>query len=272
MNLGFKIPKKIIAELSIIENIYPFVINLQDQLHKFSNIIEEELVESNYGKKLSFILDSHIQEIYDEIEHLMSITWSLISSAVDMSQMNDKDENFSREIKNLTNLDESKCFSRIKSFNEKISNFFDLVSSLRNFYVNFTSLMKTLENCDFEHCAIEETLINIQQLATQFCYGGFQNVDKFYEILNNDVADVIFRKIQFQFDNIIKVKSEFVKKSKLEILYLDLEFLLSPLIDSYKSLTFKSIDLIMNLATNHRILSGSDINERFTSFVTSNNV
>lgn len=262
--LGFKIPSKASNQVNKVDKVYPFVSDLTEHVGILKDVVGQHSINSNHCQTYGFLLDKHRLKLFNSLKGCLEINWNTLSQAIDLQQITDSEDIDSQlKSKDLSNLVESKSLLLLKSFMEDVYNLYSKTAALRKFGESFDQFLLQLKNCKFTNVDIQSCMLSIQDMVTQFCYGDFLDIPRFYDLVNSSIETVLVEKCTRELDHIREVFSStlplieipsILKRETVTIVFQDQTFSLSPPLENCKKHWFQTINEVLFIVCGQNLI------------------
>lgn len=255
-SFGFKIPVNLLIQFKKINRLHPFIVTLIEHIEILRTTSDIELEQTNYGKKFGFLLEYQKQIILLHLKEVLSIDWIHISQAYDLQNIsNDSKENDSIDIKN-EDIIEIKSLNNLTIFQDEIYKLYSQSNKILRFYqFLYNDKLPNLLTCDFSQSEINKVIDSIQAKIIKLSYENFNDFDKFIQIINGDIQNVLIEKCQQKLNSfnealISSDSSDVLPKGNHSILFQNQSFILSPPLEDTKQAWYSEFNKFFDIIEN----------------------
>ncbi|ABN68600.2 Dynein heavy chain, cytosolic (DYHC) [Scheffersomyces stipitis CBS 6054] len=271
-NLGYSIPTSISLQLSKIENIYPLVVGLIEQIAVVRNVFDYELVETEYGKKFGKTLSEQQRKVGDCLKVLLDVNWQHLSRAVELQDIGTDSHN----LLSSDNLVELQSFKAFNKFQDEAYLLYDQVNTLSNFHSFLEDKYLSLRTCQFDFEVIKTIISEIQQRVNKTCL-IIENMQEACATINQDLKSILFGRGSDELsilskslstDNLEAYGRSTKEKFTISIIFEQKSLSISPSVTSLKTFITKKItDIFSIIESQSTVFVDRSLEEDFHGFV-----
>lgn len=232
LSLGFELPVNLLIQLDRIKVTQPLAMSLAEHIEMLESLVADVLVNTDFGVKYGFLLESQKDVVSSQLEKVLVIPWSEISLELALLTSD------------LESIPESPntCLRQVKMLQEEIYKLYAQSNAIDMTYHHIHKVCyPELLQCSFDAKEITKNIQLIQDEVFKVAHSTYNDLDRFVTSINDDIASLLAEKCTTQLSRIVEeldgsgVHSQRILSPAVHlILFENQSFFLTPLLETTK--------------------------------------
>lgn len=253
--MRFEIPLNLIIQLDRLKMIQPLILSLSEHID-IMGLALNDLDQTDFGKKLGFMLEPQRQKVLDLVKPLSQSTWSAVYLEVTLLL---KDNPISG-----VDLPLGETLKRISVLEDEIYNLHTQVNTLNRNYDGLQASYDSLSKSPFTSSEISSAIEQIQDKIFSTSKNNHHGLEGLVAMVNSDIASLLSqllsKELSMMSDYLMNdihatTFSERIPFSAHIILFENGLFVMSPSLENSKAQWIQFVDNMFALIENQKIVS-----------------